>query len=194
MASYNKVILMGHVDFCYVPALIAGRGFQMFYVHKNPELRDLLVERANEFFEKYVEPVVPPPSTVPSLDVINRIIHKQGTRVVVAFEIGKTWVDAKSELEAAEKRKKEAEAALKAALSGADEGMFTLPDINEQCVAAKCSIIREDMTVLVPCEEFGQCPRSIGAVTQYAVPHGAEEKPRKAYVAYPLLHRKKGLK
>ncbi len=60
---------------CHVPTFLGGRGFGMFHVTQDLNLCVLIGDKAVEFWEKYVEPVTPPPGVLPMLDTIKRIIR-----------------------------------------------------------------------------------------------------------------------
>ncbi len=85
----DQVVVQAHVHIlcldngatvggCHVPALLGGRGFQMFHVWRSEDLCDVIAERAVEFWEGHVLKDIPPDDSLPTLDVAKRIRRTAG--------------------------------------------------------------------------------------------------------------------
>ncbi|MFH1614886.1 MAG: YqaJ viral recombinase family protein [Planctomycetota bacterium] len=83
-------ILCCRSDVCYIPAFLAGRGFQMFIVHYNERLIQMIREEAVKFWE-YVKAVQPPPDTQPTMRAISRMIREPDKIINIPNEPVELW-------------------------------------------------------------------------------------------------------
>lgn len=81
----KKVLLQVHHQFacagtriCYVPVALAHFGihFKLYKVERSQRLHDLVIFRCEAFWNDYVVPRIPPPDSMPSLDVVKRIVRE----------------------------------------------------------------------------------------------------------------------
>ena len=70
----------GYPEHCYVPTILATRGFCMFVVPFDREVASMILDGVQSFWKDHVEAHVPPP-IVPTLDTIKRI-HRMAGEVV----------------------------------------------------------------------------------------------------------------
>lgn len=114
-------------DLCYVPALLGGRGFQLFRVLANKALQAEIIERALHWWREHVEKDKPPQQTTPPpLEVLKRLRRTPKKTVEIAAELVEAWLQAKQQARQAAQAADEAQAALIAALGDAEAGL--LPD------------------------------------------------------------------
>ena len=107
-------------DINYVPALLGGRGFQMFHVTPNAKLIQIICDRCGEFWLKNVIGDTPPDS-LPSLKMAKRVKRKPES-VEIDGALILEYVKARDHERAATKAKKAAQAAILKALGDAEVG------------------------------------------------------------------------
>jgi putative phage-type endonuclease len=140
----DRVILQCHVhmmatlkDICFVPALIGGRGFVMYEVKRDQDIVDIISERACDFWNKYVVPVIAPPESLPSISSIKKMRRIPNKVVDLHDDLINRWLSAKNVLKDAEREAEEAQNALLASLGDADGGNSNLGKITYMEQATK---------------------------------------------------------
>lgn len=125
----DHIITQAHVhmlcvdkEICHIAAVLGGRGFQLFQVPEDKELRNIICEKAIEFWEKHVQADVPPANVTPSALMIKRIIREPNSVVDVPDELVQKWLDAQQAKRDAEKMCDAAQAEVLAALGQAECG------------------------------------------------------------------------
>lgn len=108
---------------CHVPTFLGGRGFGYFFVVRDEELIEIIKKESLRFWHEYVLKDTPPPDSVPSLSLIKKIRRIEGEPVALADELVETWLGAKKYAYDWDRKKKETNAAILAALDGAEEGI-----------------------------------------------------------------------
>lgn len=115
-------ILCTGADMCHVPALIGGRGFQMYRVPRNEEVIKHVCEKSVNFWEQHVLTQTPPADIAPSLELVKRVRRVPNKIVDVDPQLVQDWIDAKDAAKAYDTAKEEAQAKLLAALGDAEAG------------------------------------------------------------------------
>jgi putative phage-type endonuclease len=128
-------------EICFIPVYLVFRRFVMFRVQRSQIIIDAISEAANEFWEKNVKGDLMPSDSKPSLEVLKRIKHSPGKVVTISPEAAHIWIEAKEAYSAADKRKKEAEAQLRAVLGDAVVGEFTGGKVIVQTVNKKSFVM-----------------------------------------------------
>jgi putative phage-type endonuclease len=129
----DQVVVQAHVhmlciddgataDCCHVPALLGGRGFQMFRVQRSADLCDVIAERAVKFWEAHVLKDIPPDDSVPTLDVAKRMRRTAGKVSQIDPALIVELKAARKAFSDAEERKEQAAGWVMAALGDADAG------------------------------------------------------------------------
>lgn len=123
----DRVIIQSHVhmlciekDICHVPAFIGGRGFNMFRVNRDEVIINSIMDASLDFWEKYVIPNEPPPNVIPSIEIVKRIRRIPEKIVELDPKLVQEWLDAKDKVKWAEEIKKDAQAAMLAAIGDAE--------------------------------------------------------------------------
>lgn len=109
-------------DVCYVPTLVGGRGFIRFVVKRDQAIADMVSAAAIDFWNDHVLADIPPPNSIPHLDVIKRVRRTPNKIVEIEQGVVDSWLAAKETAAAADRSKKEAEAVLLAAMGDAEAG------------------------------------------------------------------------
>ena len=73
-------------ELCWVSTFLGGRGFGMYQVPRNEQLIAVLLEAAQDFWMKHVIPDIPPTGSIPSLNLIRRVIRTPNKIVVFGPE------------------------------------------------------------------------------------------------------------
>jgi predicted phage-related endonuclease len=105
-----------------VPALIGGRGFQMYHAPRNEEVIKHICDKATTFWEQHIVKQIPPADVAPSLELVKRIQRVPEKVVDVAPELVQAWLDAKEAVKVYDNAKEEAQAKLLAAIGDAEAG------------------------------------------------------------------------
>lgn len=115
-------MLVTDADHCHVPALLGGRGFNMYLVERDRGLCEIIVEFCRDFWLQNVQADTPPENVVPSLDLLKRVRREPASCVPISGDLVADWL-AKKELsrQAAESAEQSA-AALLAAMGDAEAG------------------------------------------------------------------------
>jgi len=146
----EHVIIQCHVQLictgnivCYVPALLGGRGFVMYYVPRNEELVEIIHEKAAEFWDKFIATGTPPPDVSPSLEVVKRIRRQPKKIIDIPATLIQAWRDAKEAEKAATETTRAATAQLLAALGDAEQGNSSLGAITYMEQKRKAYLVKE---------------------------------------------------
>jgi putative phage-type endonuclease len=99
-------------EVCHVPALLGGKGFVMYWLQKADELQQIINDRLGIFWNDHVLKDIPPPDSLPSIDLAGKIFREPGS----ATEIKPVMLDLYLETTAAEKAASKFRNAAKAAL------------------------------------------------------------------------------
>jgi putative phage-type endonuclease len=124
----DRIILQAHAQMictgakmCHIPAYLAYREFALFIVNLNPELKDLLIQEAINFWEQHVEKDIPPQGN-PSVGTVSRVIRTPNKTVTVDPDLILRYKACASTVTNAKKLQNEAKAELLAALGDAECG------------------------------------------------------------------------
>jgi putative phage-type endonuclease len=104
--------MVSDLERVWVPALIGGRGWCMFVVERNEKLIGSLRRRGEEFWDKHVLAKLPPPDSMPSMEIARNIRRQAGKTIELGIDVTQRWLEAKDALKAAEDAKEAAEALL----------------------------------------------------------------------------------
>ena len=122
----DRIILQTHAQMictstenCFVPTYLAFREFQLFQIALNEDIKDQIIERVCNFWEKNVQADTPPP-IIPSLDVIKRVRRQPGKTTAIDLALIEAYEESSQFVKEATARKKEAQAAILAALGDAE--------------------------------------------------------------------------
>ena len=125
----EPVIVQCHVhmicvdqSICHVPVFIGGRGFGLYHVELDKELKDIIIDKAIDFWENHVEKDIPPRDNTVSLAVAKRIIRTPKKIVPIPVDIYEEWDEAKKIANKWETVKEEATSQLLVALGDAEAG------------------------------------------------------------------------
>ena len=110
-------------DLCYVPALLAGRGLLLFHVPFSQDVADVILEKAEGFWNENVLKATPPIDSQPTLDVVKRMKRTPNKEVQIDKQLILTLEEAKEAERLAKKRKDEAQAMILAAMGDAECGV-----------------------------------------------------------------------
>jgi putative phage-type endonuclease len=69
----HMISLLNRPNVCHVAALLGGRGMVLFHVPFEQDIADAIITRASEFWQNNVVAKTPPPSRIPSSDILARI-------------------------------------------------------------------------------------------------------------------------
>jgi putative phage-type endonuclease len=89
----DHIIVQTHVhmlctdrEVCYVPTFLGGRGFVMYYVYRDKDVLDAIMDKSIEFWDQYVVKKAPPPDIMPTLPVIKRM-RREPNKVVDIYQL-----------------------------------------------------------------------------------------------------------
>jgi putative phage-type endonuclease len=126
----GRIIVQAHVqmllapsDVCYIPALLGGRGFQMFVVERNDELIDVLISEIPAWWERHVVADTPP-DAIPSPAIIKRLKRTPGKIATINPTLADSYRLLSDEASKAEHAKERAKMALLAAMDDAEAADF----------------------------------------------------------------------
>ena len=116
------------VDLSHVSALLGGKGFRLYHIPRNPELCDVIAEKADHFWTKHVIADVPPPDVIPSLEVIKRARRTPGTVANIEESVVSKWQASAGLASQAVKSAKLDQAAVLAAMGDAEGAEYGDPE------------------------------------------------------------------
>jgi len=116
-------MLCTQADCCYVPAYLPYREFVLFVVKYNKLLAELILEKAEQFWTKYVQPDTPPENSAPSIDLAKNIRRQPNRTVSIPSAVCRAYQYAYDAYKEKEKDLERAKAILLSCLDGADEGI-----------------------------------------------------------------------
>lgn len=106
----------------YVAALLGGRGFKLYPIDRNEKVCKAIIAGAAKFWQHVVDRT-PPPDSVPSAEVL-KAVRRVPSKIIDLTEeqvpLVAAWLDAQKAAGEAEKRKKDAQAMVIAALGDAE--------------------------------------------------------------------------
>lgn len=118
-AQAHAHMICTDTDTCFIPVFLVRRGFLMFQVPRNPDLVQVIIDRAAEFADM-IQRDIPPTDEGPSLDIAKRMRRVPRKVVPVPVELIERHYKARAFLKAAEAAEDEARSALMAALGDAE--------------------------------------------------------------------------
>jgi len=128
----DNVIIQSHVhmmctdkDICHVAAFLGGVGFQMYIVPLSREIADEIGWAAINFWDRHVLADTPPEDSTPSLELLKKVKREPDVIVDVPDVLVDTWQELRQIRLEAEKKEKQAQAELLAALDTAEAGQFS---------------------------------------------------------------------
>jgi len=113
-------LICTNAETCYVPALIGGRGLEMYHVPRDKDLADIIIEKAVEFWHRHVEKDTPPSDARPSPQILKIIRREPGSTTTIDTELVRQWRAACEAFSAAKKAKEELQNKVIAALGDAE--------------------------------------------------------------------------
>lgn len=116
----------------WMPVLLPGYrslDFRMYLVHRDDDLAEIIAAKGIAFIEQFVRLSVQPPAFKPSLDVLKRLRRTPGKIISVPPGLVDRVTVLRAAASQADKDKKEAEAALLAAMGDADGAETDKADI-----------------------------------------------------------------
>lgn len=119
-------MIVSQLELVWVPVLIAGRGYQVYRVDRDNDLCQAIERRCVQFWREHVEPRVPPPDSIPSVEIIRRIRREPGKVTQIPSSVVEAWQAAKESVRAAMDEKDKAEAVLLTMLGDAEAGDCSL--------------------------------------------------------------------
>jgi putative phage-type endonuclease len=120
--QHQAAVVGPHVKTIHVPALIGGRGLQMFHVTRDDELIGMLEEKEVAWWKKHIEQKLQPNDAAPCMDIIKRIRREPNKTVQVETSLFANWIETKEILSVATKKADDAKALLVASLGDAEAG------------------------------------------------------------------------
>lgn len=118
-------LLITGADLAYVPALIGGRGFVMYYVRPSKNLHELIIEASEQFWRTHVAERLPPEGKPPRLETIKRLKREPDKVVPVAEDLVEAYLSAQKAKSAAERAYEEAQARLLASMGDAEAAVYS---------------------------------------------------------------------
>lgn len=112
----------GGLERMWVPALINGRGFQLFLVPRREEVVEQIVRVGNAFMEDHVLVKEPPTDIIPHLGTLVLLDRVPNKTVPIKNRTLVNFMERKELMKGAEKNFEEAKAALIAELGDAERG------------------------------------------------------------------------
>lgn len=123
---HHQMVCVGpHCRVAYVPVLLPGFrsfDFRMYRVERNDAIANGIIEACMTFWDKYVVTDTPPDDYRPSLEVLKRVRRVPNKIVEIPGDLVKDYEIASALAKSADKQKKDAQAALIAALGDAEAG------------------------------------------------------------------------
>jgi len=115
-------------EFTFVPALLGGRGWNLYHVERNEGIVDKILETVVEWWLAYVETKKMPPG-MPKLEVLEKLDRIEGKVVDVDSDLMQSWRDAAGLKSKWTKEEKETKTALLATLGDAELGRCPLGEV-----------------------------------------------------------------
>ena len=109
-------------EICHIPALLGGKGFVMYWLQKADELQQIINDRLGTFWNDHVLKDIPPPDSLPSLDLAGKIYRELGSLTEIDPTVLDMYLKATEAEKAASKTRNISKAALLAALSDTEAG------------------------------------------------------------------------
>ena len=115
---------------CYVPALLARRGFVLYQLEPHAALGAALVAFERRFWREHVVADLAPPDVLPSLETLGRLTRTLGARVALPEPLVTAWLDARARTVVATADEDDAKRALLAELHDAEIGTSALGTVS----------------------------------------------------------------
>ena len=112
-------MLCANANMSHLVAFLGGRGFCFYRVERNNYLRDIIVERAVEFWQRVTDKK-PPDDSTPNLEIIERIHRVPEKTIDVEPDLLVDWLKAKDLRKQAEEAEDAAKATLLTAMGDAE--------------------------------------------------------------------------
>jgi putative phage-type endonuclease len=125
----HQMAVIPTIQTVWVPVLLGGVGLRHYKVNRNPELIAHLEEVNVHFWKEYVEKHIPPEGYQASLESLKSLKRVPNKVVTVPDMIVEEWLEAKANVSAAEKIKKEKEKNLLSLFEDAEAAKCGLGDI-----------------------------------------------------------------
>jgi len=153
-----KVLIQCHHQFhcaatalAWVPVLLGGWGglrLKLYRVERNDRLVESVAERCESFWDRYVQPMIPPPGDPGKLDMLKRVVRQPSKSIIVASEAVEAFETAKAMQRLASDCKRQAEAQLLIAMGDAEEcvsdaGSYTYMEYTRKGHTVKPSTYRK---------------------------------------------------
>jgi len=116
-------------DTCRVAAFIGGRGFARYLVPFNQTVADMMIERADVFWNKHVLADIPPTDFHPHMEILKRVRRKPNKTILIPNELVSTWLEKKAAKKLAEDEADGAQAALLTAMGDAEGAVCDLGSV-----------------------------------------------------------------
>ncbi|HBF11817.1 MAG TPA: hypothetical protein DDW49_00255 [Deltaproteobacteria bacterium] len=118
--QHQMAVMGAEIKIVWVPVLLGGVGFRMYRVERNDDLIQSLQHLEEQFWKEHVQKNIPPPDSLPSLEIIKRLQRIPKKIVPIEDSLIQGWLDAKATASAASKLKDESERKILAALEDAE--------------------------------------------------------------------------
>lgn len=118
--QHQMAVMGAEIKLVWVPVLLGGVGFRMYRVERNDDLIQSLQHLEEQFWKEHVQKNIPPPDSLPSLEIMKRLQRIPKKTVPIDDSIVQEWLDAKATASAATKLKEESERKILAALEDAE--------------------------------------------------------------------------
>lgn len=122
LQCYHQMAVLPELKVIWVPVLIGGVGFRHYVIERNQELIENLEGIEARFWNENVLGGEEPSDSLPSLEMLKRMKRIPESTIGVPASVLAVWLQAKADLSAAEKIKKEAETELLRHLGSCEQG------------------------------------------------------------------------
>jgi len=115
-------MLCQEASVCHIAAFLGGVGFRLYKIDRDEELIDIIVKKANYFWNNCVLADTPPDDSMPSIDTLKHVIREEGKAIEIDNVLADTFFTLNQIAKEAEKKADAAKAALIASLGDAEIG------------------------------------------------------------------------
>lgn len=142
LLQVHAQLLVTGAPMAYVPALIGGRGFVMYQVHRSQALCDRIAEISEQFWREHVLTRIPPVGT-PHLETLKYLKRESGATVEINDDLAAAYLEASAALKEAKDAEESAKAALIASLGTAEVGKWSGGEFTYHMQTRKAHEVKE---------------------------------------------------
>lgn len=106
----------------WVPVYIGCSGFRMYRIERNEALIGRMVNNLCDFYRNHIEPRIPPPDSLPCLEILRALPRQPNKVVPIAYDLVEAWQTSRAARLEAEKSEESNLQALLSALGDAEAG------------------------------------------------------------------------